>query len=324
MDKQRLGTTDIEITPIGFGAWAIGGGGWLFGWGPQDDAASLAAIARAVDLGINWIDTAAVYGLGHSEEIVARALAEIPAARRPYVFTKCGLVWNDKGHITHRLKADSIRREIENSLRRLKLSTIDLYQIHWPALPARGPAPDIEEAWTALAEIQRQGKVRYIGVSNFDVAQMERIRPIAPIASLQPPYSMLMREIEADVLPYCARHDIGVIAYSPMQSGLLSGTMTRERITALPEDDWRRNSAEFQEPRLSRNLDLVERLRAIGARYGRSPGEVAIAWTLRRPEVTAAIVGARDARQVEGFIGAAAFRLSAAEIADIESALASA
>ena len=323
MDKRRLGTTDLEITPIGFGAWAIGGGGWLFGWGPQDDAASLAAITHAVDLGINWIDTAAVYGLGHSEEIVARALAEIPTARRPYLFTKCGLVWNEKGQIAHRLKADSIRREIEQSLRRLRLSTIDLYQIHWPALPARGPAPDIEEAWTTLAEIQRAGKVRYIGVSNFDVAQMERIRAIAPIASLQPPYSMLMPGIEADILPYCARHGIGVIAYSPMQSGLLSGTMTRERVAALPQDDWRRGSAEFQEPRLSRNLDLVERLRAIGAPCGKSPGEVAIAWTLRRPEVTGAIVGARDARQVDGVIGAATFRLSDAEIADIASTLAS-
>ncbi len=321
MDKRRLGATDLEITPLGFGAWAIGGGGWTFGWGPQDDAESLAAIARAVELGLNWIDTAAVYGLGHSEEIVARALAALPAADRPYVFTKCGLVWNEQGRIAHRLKADSIRRELEQSLRRLRVPALDLYQIHWPAFPPSGPAPDLEEAWTTLARLQREGKVRHLGVSNFDVAQMERVRAIAPIASLQPPYSMLMRGIEADVLPYCARHGIGVLAYSPMQSGLLSGTMTRARIAALPQDDWRRGSPEFQEPRLARNLELVERLRAIGAPHGRSPGEVAIAWTLRRPEVTAAIVGARDARQVDGIVGAATFRLTAAEIAAIESAL---
>ena len=321
MEKRRLGTTDLEITPIGFGAWAIGGGGWAFGWGPQDDAESIAAIARAVDLGINWIDTAAVYGLGHSEEIVARAVAGVPEARRPYVFTKCSLVWNEKRQISHRLKADSIRREVEGSLGRLKVDAIDLYQIHWPAFPPGGAASDIEEAWTALADLTRQGKLRYIGVSNFDAQQMARLAPIASIASLQPPYSLLMRGIEADVLPYCQVHQIGVIAYSPMQSGLLSGVMTRERVAALPPDDWRRNSREFQEPRLSRNLALVEHLRAIGARHGRSPGEVAIAWTLRHPAVTGAIVGARRPEQVDGFIHAATFRLSADEIAEIERAL---
>jgi aryl-alcohol dehydrogenase-like predicted oxidoreductase len=320
MEKRRLGTTDLAITPIGFGAWAIGGGGWAFGWGPQDDAESIAAITRAIDLGINWIDTAAVYGLGHSEEIVARALAGVPAARRPYVFTKCGLVWNEKRQIRHCLDADSIRREVEGSLRRLRVEVIDLYQIHWPSLPASGPAPDIEEAWAVLADLQRQGKLRYIGVSNFDAQQMARVARIAPIASLQPPYSMLMRGIEAGVLPYCQARQIGVIVYSPMQSGLLSGTMTRERVASFPPDDWRRTSTEFQEPRLSQNLALVERLRAIGARHRRSPGEVAIAWTLRHPAVTGAIVGARRPEQVDGVIGAAAFRLSEEEIAEIERA----
>jgi aryl-alcohol dehydrogenase-like predicted oxidoreductase len=321
MGKRRLGTTDLEITPIGFGAWAIGGGGWAFGWGPQDDAESIAAIKRAVDLGINWIDTAAVYGLGHSEEVVARSLADVPAARRPHVFTKCSLVWNDRRQISHCLKADSIRREVEGSLRRLKVDVIDLYQIHWPSFPPGSTAPDLEEAWTALAEIARQGKLRHIGVSNFDAQQMARLASIATVASLQPPYSMLMRGIEAEILPYCHAHEIGVIAYSPMQSGLLSGAMTRERVAALPADDWRRNSREFQEPRLSRNLALVERLRGIGARHGRSPGEVAIAWTLRHPAVTGTIVGARRPEQVDGFAAGATFRLSTSEIAEIENAL---
>ena len=321
MGKRRLGTTDLEITPIGFGAWAIGGSGWAFGWGPQDDADSIAAITRAVDLGINWIDTAAVYGLGHSEEVVARALADVPAARRPYVFTKCSLVWNDKRQISHCLKADSVRREVEGSLRRLRVDVIDLYQIHWPSFPPGSAAPDLEEAWTALAELARQGKLRHIGVSNFDAQQMARLTAIAKVASLQPPYSMLMRGIEAEILPYCQAHQIGVLAYSPMQSGLLSGTMTRERIAALPLDDWRRNSREFQDPRLSHNLALVERLRAIGTRHGRSPGEVAIAWTLRHRAVTGTIVGARRPEQVDGVAGAGTFRLGEGEIAEIASAM---
>jgi aryl-alcohol dehydrogenase-like predicted oxidoreductase len=300
----------------------MGGGGWAWGWGPQDDSESIAAIHRALDHGINWIDTAAVYGTGHSEEVVARALAGLPSSRRPLVFTKCSLIWDEKRNVTHSLNPDSIRKECEGSLRRLRVAAIDLYQIHWPSFSGDASAPGIEEAWQTLSELQKAGKVRCIGVSNFDAAQLERISRITPVGSLQPPYSMLMRGIEAEVLPYCASHGIGVIVYSPMQSGLLSGTMTRERIASLPKEDWRlTNNPQFQEPRLTRNLRLVERLRAIGARHGRSPGEVAIAWTLRRPEVTAAIVGARRPAQVDGFIGAAEFRLSADELEEIQKAL---
>ena len=316
MQTKQLGNSDMHITPIGFGAWAIGGSGWSFAWGAQDDSDSVAAIHRALDLGVNWIDTAAVYGLGHSEEVVARALEGYRGrGGRPYVFTKCGQVWDDQGRIARVLEAGSIRRECEGSLRRLRVDAIDLLQIHWPTdVPG-----EIEEGWTALAELQREGKVRWIGASNFDVAQMERARRIAPVTSLQPPYSMLRRAIEAEVLPYCAAHDIGVIVYSPMLSGLLTGAMTRERARNLPADDWRRRNPEFQEPRLTRNLELVERLRAIGARQGVSPGEVAIAWTLRHPAVTAAIVGGRSAEQVEGVIAAGEFRLSEGEVAAIES-----
>jgi aryl-alcohol dehydrogenase-like predicted oxidoreductase len=298
----------------------MGGGGWPFAWGPQDDSESIAAIHHAVDRGINWIDTAAVYGLGHSEEIIARALAGMPQGRRPLVFTKCSLTWDEGGNISHNLQPASLRKELEGSLRRLQVETIDLYQIHWPTFsfaPESSPAPGLEDAWDTLAEMQKAGKVRYLGVSNFDVAQMERIRPIAPISSLQPPYSILTRGIEAEILPYCARHDIGVIAYSPMQSGLLTGAMTRERIASLPEDDWRRKSPDFQEPKLTPNLRLVERLRAIGARHGRSPAEVAIAWVLKHPAVTGAIVGARRPQQVDGILGAIELRLSQSEIDEI-------
>ena len=316
MDRRRLGNSDLEITRIGFGAWAIGGGGWAFAWGPQDDDASIAAIQRAVDRGMNWIDTAAVYGLGHSEEVVARAVAGYHGrADRPYVFTKCAMVWDEQGTVRKTLDPQSIRRECEASLRRLGVDAIDLYQIHWPT----DDITDIDDGWGAMADLQREGKVRWIGASNFDVAQMERARRIAPVTSLQPPYSMLRRAIEAEVLPYCAAHDIGVIVYSPMLSGLLTGAMTRERARNLPADDWRRRNPEFQEPRLTRNLELVERLRAIGARQGVSPGEVAIAWTLRHPAVTAAIVGGRSAEQVEGVIAAGEFRLSEGEVAAIES-----
>jgi len=321
MEKRALGNTGYRITTLGLGAWAMGGGGWLFAWGPQDDKESIDAIHRAIDLGINWIDTAAAYGLGHSEEVVARALAEVPQNQRPLVFTKCSLVWDEKGNISHNLQPVSLRRELEGSLRRLSLETIDLYQIHWPAMPAPGgstsPVPCLEEAWSTLADMQKAGKIRYIGVSNFDVAQMERIRPIAPISSLQPPYSMVARGIETEILPYCEKHNIGVIVYSPMQSGLLTGAMTRERIAAMPEDDWRKRSPDFQEPRLTRNLQLVEKLRAIGTRHGRSPAEVAIAWTLRHPAVTAAIVGVRRPSQVDGIMGAADFRLSQPEFEEI-------
>ena len=303
----------MKITPLGVGAWAIGGGGWAFGWGPQDDSKSVAAIRTALDKGINWIDTAAVYGLGHSEETLAKALEGLP--NKPYVFTKCERVWNENREIQKSLKRDSIRREIEASLQRLKLDVIDLYQIHWPE-----PDEDVEEGWTTLAELKAEGKVRHIGVSNFNVTQLRRAQAIAPITSLQPPYSMLSPEIEETVLPYALENNIGAIVYSPMKSGLLSGTMTRERVAAMPEDDFRRRTPQFQEPRLSKNLELVEVLRSIGARHGRTPGEVAIAWTLRHPAVTAAIVGMRSAEQVDGVIGAADFRLSEAELAEITSA----
>ncbi len=310
MQTKQLGNSDLRLTPIGIGAWAMGGGGWAFAWGPQDDDASVAAIHAALDAGLNWIDTAAIYGLGHSEEVVARALKG--RSRKPYVFTKCERVWNEQRQIGKSLKADSIRREVEASLRRLQVDVIDLYQIHWPE-----PAEDIEEGWTTMAELQREGKVRWIGVSNFNVEQMRRAAAIAPITSLQPPYSILSPEIEAETLPYTLAHGIGVIVYSPMKSGLLSGGMTRERIAAMPEDDFRRRVAPFQEPQLTRNLALAELLRAIGARHGRTTGEVAIAWTLRHPAVTAAIVGMRSAKQVEGVMGATEFRLSPAEVEEI-------
>jgi aryl-alcohol dehydrogenase-like predicted oxidoreductase len=301
----------LFITPIGFGAWAIGGSGWEFAWGGQDDKDSVAAIREALEAGINWIDTAAVYGLGHSEEVVARALEGV--RDRPYVFTKCSMIWDERRQIGHSLKDDSIRRECEASLRRLRVETIDLYQIHWP-----DPDEDIEEGWAAMAALQRQGKIRHIGVSNFNVAQMKRAQAIASIASLQPRYSLLHREIEAQILPFAAREHVGVIAYSPMASGLLTGAMTPERIAGLPADDWRRGHSDFQEPRLSRNLKLVRLLRAIGNHHGRSPGEVAVAWVLRDPAVTGAIVGARRPGQVSGVVGAAEFRLRPRELAEVE------
>ena len=319
VETRQLGTSDLQITRIGFGAWAIGGPDYAFGWGPQDDADSVAAIHRAIDVGINWIDTAAIYGLGHSERVVARALKSIGSSRKPYVFTKCSLVWNEKGDISHSLKAASVRKEVEDSLRRLETDVIDLYQIHWSKpWGLAEPAPDIEEGWRTLADLRAEGKVRHIGVSNFDVAEMDRISPIAPITSLQPPYSMLRRGIEAGILPYCLARQIGVIVYSPMAAGILSGAMTRERALALPANDWRSKNPDYQEPRLSRNLELVEKLRAIGARYGVSPGAVAIAWTLRQPAVTGAIVGFRSARQVDGLLAAGSLRLSADEIAHID------
>ena len=316
MQKVRFGKTDLEITPVGFGAWAIGGGGWAAAWGPQDDEEAVGAIRRALELGINWVDTAAVYGLGHSEELVARALKGVPDADRPYVFTKCSLVWDEGGDISNVLKRDSVKRECEQSLRRLQTDVIDLYQIHWPR-----PDEDIEEGWSALAELKEEGKVRHIGVSNFDVSQMERANEISPVETLQPPYNMLNRGVEEEILPYCGENDIGVIVYSPMRSGLLTGKMTAERVQNMPSDDWRRNADDFQEPRFSRNLELVERLTEIGERRGKSPAEVAIAWTLRHPAVTAAIVGGRRPDQVDGIIGAATFRLSEDEIEEIETAI---
>jgi aryl-alcohol dehydrogenase-like predicted oxidoreductase len=295
---------------VGFGAWAIGGSGWEFGWGEQDDKQSVAAIHRALELGINWIDTAAVYGMGHSEEVVALALRTWPGPR-PYVFTKCGLRWDEQGYVHRSLNAASIRQECEESLRRLKVDAIDLYQVHWPT-------EELEEGWSAMARLQKEGKVRWIGVSNFGVEEMGRAQAIAPITSLQPPYSLVRREIEHEILPYCRSEELGVIVYSPMASGLLTGAMTRKRVDALSMSDWRSRDIEFQEPRLSRNLALVERLRDIGERYGRPPGQIAIAWTLRNPAVTGAIVGARNAKQVEGNVGAADLRLTEEEIAEIE------
>ena len=312
MQTKQLGNSDLRITPIGVGAWAIGGSGWAFAWGPQDDNDSIAAIHAALDKGVNWIDTAAVYGLGHSEEVVGKAIRG--RANPPLIFTKCERIWNDQREIQKSLKADSIRREVEASLRRLQIERIDLYQIHWPE-----PDEQIEEGWRTLAELKAEGKVRHIGVSNFNVRQLERARAIAPVTSLQPPYSMISPEIEDEILPYCGAHNIGVIAYSPMKSGLLSGAMTRERVAAMPADDFRRRTPNFQEPLLTRNLELAELLRTIGKRHGRNPGEVAIAWALRRPEVTGAIVGMRSAAQVDGVIGAAEFRLAPGEVAEIES-----
>jgi aryl-alcohol dehydrogenase-like predicted oxidoreductase len=306
----------MEITALGFGSWAIGGSGWAAAWGPQDDDEAVGAIRRAVELEINWVDTAAVYGLGHSEELVARALKGVPDADRPYLFTKCSLVWDEGGDISNVLKRDSVRRECEQSLRRLQTDVIDLYQIHWPR-----PDEDIEEGWSALAELKEEGKVRHIGVSNFDVSQMERANQFSPVETLQPPYNMLNRGVEEEILPYCVENDIGVIVYSPMRSGLLTGKMTAERVQNMPSDDWRRNADDFQEPRLSRNLKLVERLTEIGEQHDKSPAEVAIAWTLRHPAVTAAIVGGRRPDQVDGIIGAAEFRLSEDEIEEIETAI---
>jgi aryl-alcohol dehydrogenase-like predicted oxidoreductase len=311
MNTKRLGNSDLFITPIGFGAWAIGGSGWEFAWGGQDDRDSVAAIRAALEAGINWIDTAAVYGLGHSEEVVAQALEGV--RDRPYVFTKCSMIWDKRRQIGHSLRANSIRRECEASLRRLRVDAIDLYQIHWP-----DPDEDIEEGWATMAKLKEEGKVRNIGVSNFNVVQMKRALAIAPITSLQPRYSLIHREIEAEILPFAARQNIGVIAYSPMASGLLTGAMTPARIAGLPTDDWRRAHSDFREPRLSHNLKLVRLLRAIGNHHGRSPGEVAVAWVLGDSAVTGAIVGARRPDQVRGVVGAAKFRLSPRELAEVE------
>jgi len=310
MKTKQLGNSDLFITPVGFGAWAIGGSGWEFGWGEQDDKQSVGAIHRALELGVNWIDTAAVYGMGHSEEVVAMALRTWPGPR-PYVFTKCGLRWDEQGYVHRDLSPKSIRSEYEDSLRRLNVDVIDLYQIHWPT-------DHLEEGWSTMAQLQKEGKVRWIGVSNFNVEELRRAQKIAPITSLQPPYSLVRREVEPEILPYCRSNGIGAIVYSPMASGLLTGAMTRERAASLPQSDWRSRDVEFKEPRLSRNLALVERLREVGERVQRPPGQVAIAWTLRDPAVTGAIVGARNARQVEGNVDAATLRLTSKEVAEIE------
>jgi len=313
MITKQLGNSDMFITPVGYGSWAIGGGGWQFAWGQQNDDDSVAAIHRALELGVNWIDTAAVYGLGHSEEIVARALASWPGPR-PYVFTKCGLRWDAQGRPHEVLKAASIQQECEDSLRRLKVETIDLYQVHWPVEDTN----ELEEGWSTMAKLQREGKARWIGVSNFDVGQMKRALAIAPITSLQPRYSLVHPDVESEILPFCLGAGIGVIVYSPMASGLLTGAMTRERISSLPEDDWRKHDPDFNEPELSANLALVERLRAIGRRHATSPGAVAVAWTLRNPAVTAAIVGARKPEQVNDMVAAAEIRLTQSELKEVK------
>lgn len=311
MQTRNLGKSDLKITPIGVGAWAMGGGDWAFSWGQQEDQQSIAAIHAALDAGVNWIDTAAIYGLGHSEEVVGRAIAGL--THRPYIFTKCGLVWNEKREIGRSLKAASVRRELEASLRRLGIDVIDLYQIHWP-----DPDQEIEEGWQALAELQKEGKIRYIGVSNFNAGQMRRVQGIAPITSLQPNYNVVTRDIEKDVLPFCREQHIGVIVYSPMKSGLLTGKMTRERIATLPRDDFRPRTASFKEPLLTRNLGVVEVLRTIGERHSRTPGEVAIAWTLRDPVITGAIVGMRSPEQAKEIVRSAEWRLHSDEVTEIE------
>ena len=312
---RTLGNSDLQLTPIGFGAWAIGGGDWAYAWGPQDDRESIAAIHRAIDLGINWIDTAAVYGLGHSEEVVGRAIAS--ASKKPYVFTKCGLLWDASRTIYRSLKAASVAEEVEAALRRLNVEQIDLYQIHWP-----DPEGEIEEGWETLVRFKEQGKLRWIGVSNFNVEQMKRIQKIGAITSLQPPYSMLRRAIEAEILPFVQQNHIGVINYSPMLSGLLTGKMTPERIAAMPENDWRRKNIEFTEPRLSKNMRLVELLREIGSGHGVTPGVVAVGYTLHHPAITAAIVGGRSEKQVEETSAALTFRLSEEEYERINGFLA--
>jgi aryl-alcohol dehydrogenase-like predicted oxidoreductase len=314
VETRRLGDSDLYITRLGIGAWAMGGGGWSGSMGPQNDDDSISGIHAALDYGLNWIDTAALYGLGHSEEIVARAIRG--RTPKPLVFTKCERIWDAEGKIGASLKAGSIRRECEASLRRLQTDTIDLYQIHWPE-----PDEDIEEGWTELVLLKESGKVRHVGVSNFSMEQMRRAEAIAPITSLQPPFSLVTREIERDLLPFCVQKNIGVIVYSPMSAGLLTGAMTRGRVANFTVEDWRRNLPNFQEPLLSRNLRLVERLREIGERHGRSPGEVAIAWVLRHPAVTGAIVGFRTPQQFSGVVGARELRLEDGDLAEIERTL---
>jgi aryl-alcohol dehydrogenase-like predicted oxidoreductase len=321
MERRAFGRTGLMISPIGLGAWAIGGGDYAFGWGAQDDAESIAAIERAAEVGINWVDTAPVYGLGRSEEVVGRALKNL-GSRRPLIFTKCSLVWQEgKRDVQHTLEAASIRREVESSLHRLGVETIDLMQIHWPRFFDAPTAGGIEEGWTELKALKKAGKVRHIGVSNFKVDDMERAAAIAPVETLQPPYSLMRRAIEADILPYCLSQGVGVIVYSPMQAGLLSGRMSAERVASLPTDDWRTRTPEFQEPRLSKNLRFVELLRKVGARYDKSPGAVAVAWVLRNPAVSGAIVGFRRPQQVDGLLGAADLRLSDADVSEIEHGL---
>jgi aryl-alcohol dehydrogenase-like predicted oxidoreductase len=306
-----LGTTGLEITRVGFGAWAIGGGGWEFGWGPQADDQSIAAIHHALEQGVNWIDTAAAYGFGHSERIVGRALEGI--AERPYVFTKCSLLEGPGRRVVHNLRRDSVLREAEASLERLGIDAIDLYQIHAPI-----PAADLDEGWTALAELKQQGLVRHIGVSNFDVGQLRRIQLIAPVETLQPEYSLVARDVEQKILPFAVREGIGVIVYSPMGSGILTGGMSGDRIENMADDDWRKRDPRFREPELSQHLARVERLKTVAERYDTSPGAVAVAWTLRNPAVDGAIVGFRRPDQVDAILGGAGLELTDEDLAEIE------
>jgi len=311
LKTTQLGQTGLEITRVGFGAWAIGGGDWEFGWGPQDDEQSIAAIHHALERGINWIDTAAAYGFGRSEQIVGRALAGVD--ERPYVFTKCSLLEGPERTVLHSLKRDSVLREAEASLQRLGVDAIDLYQIHWPI-----PATEIEEGWAALAELREQGLVRHIGVSNFDAEQLRQVRQIAPVETLQPQYSLVEREVEQELLPFAEREVIGVIVYSPMGSGMLSGGMTRARVESLPDEDWRKRDARFNEPQLTANLELVDRLKAVAERHDTTPGAIAVAWTLRHPAVDAAIVGFRRPDQVDPILPGAGLDLTDQDIAEIE------
>jgi len=320
LDTRRLGSTDLEITTVGFGAWAIGGGGWAYGWGPQDDEGSIAAIRHAVERGVNWIDTAAIYGLGHSEEVVGRALRDIPAAERPYVFTKGGMVPDRARPFeepVRNLQPASIRAELEASLRRLGVEHVDLYQFHWPDQTGT----PVEESWAEMARFVEEGKVRAIGVSNFDVALLERAEAVRHVDSLQPPFSLIRRDSGADVIPWAAEHRTGVIVYSPMQSGILTDTFSAERVAAMADDDWRRRAPHFNEPDLSRNIALRDALRPIAERHGVSVSAVAVAWTHTWPGVTGAIVGARDAAQVDGWVGAATLHLTDADVEEIIGAL---
>jgi aryl-alcohol dehydrogenase-like predicted oxidoreductase len=315
MKTRKLGWTDLNLTTIGLGTWAIGGGDWTWGWGPQDDEESVAAIILASEKGINWIDTAPAYGLGHSEEIVGKALKKLP--RRSIVATKCGIEWDNNRKSTHELKGESIRREVEASLKRLGVDVIDLYQIHWPE-----PDSELEPAWQQIANMVKEGKVRYAGVCNCSIEQLKRIQPIHPVASLQPPYSMIERGAEdSGLLDYCREHNIGVVAYSPMQKGLLTGKFNKQRVQELPAEDHRRNDPNFQEPRLTANLDLVKKLTILAKMHGKTPAQIAIAWVLRRPELTAAIVGARRPSQVEETVLAGDLELSPEDINAIDGLL---
>ncbi|MCK4590261.1 MAG: aldo/keto reductase, partial [Candidatus Latescibacteria bacterium] len=311
MKTRTLGWTDLDLSSIGLGTWAIGGGGWRQSWGAQDDRESISTILHALELGINWIDTAPVYGLGHSEEIVGKAVKKL--RDKPVIATKCGPIWDEDGGISHCLKKESIRSEAEASLRRLGIDAIDLYQIHWPK-----PDEDIEEAWAAIADLIKEGKVRYAGVSNFGVEQLKLIKSIHPVASLQPPYSLLTRDAEDELLSYCAANEIGVIVYSPMQKGILTEMFSRERVGNMPEDDHRRRDPRFQEPELSANLELVESLRSIAGKNGKTIAQLAIAWVLRRREVTGAIVGARRPSQIEETVVAGDWKLAEEDVAAIE------